>query len=270
MPVLNVSRLSITLKLPLAFFQSVEGLSGNYPTSSEIGPATQPARLWQDLGSILSRFEALKKLDLWLDHNEPQFWVVVNERSTLDPLLIQLSSHPNLDVTVMLPMLHPKFEQSERHYTEDSISGNIRNRFIPDLASLNAFAQGYERLQHDNDHLRDELAERTRTHEQAITQLRHAAEHQVVGHAATLKATNEEMHILRREKESLKESIENMEFQITPVNDEVTRLRAENARLRRWVHNSTLEVKRLHDKIKDCNKSFEGYKKRVKALVNED
>ena len=126
MPVLNVSRLSITLKLPLAFFQSVEGLSGNYPTSSEIGPATQPARLWQDLGSILSRFEALKKLDLWLDHNEPQFWVVVNERSTLDPLLIQLSSHPNLDVTVMLPMLHPKFEQSERHYTEDSISGNIR------------------------------------------------------------------------------------------------------------------------------------------------
>lgn len=124
MPVSNVSRLSITLKLPLAFFQSVEGLSGNYPTSSEIGPATQPARLWQHLGSILGRFEALKKLGLWLDHNEPQFWVMVNERSTLNPLLTQLSTRPNLDVTVTLPMLHPKFEQNERHYTEDSISGN--------------------------------------------------------------------------------------------------------------------------------------------------
>ena len=124
MPVSNVSRLSITLKLPLAFFHSAERLPGNGPTSSDIGPATQPARLWQHLGSILGRFEALKKLGLWLDHNEPQFWVMVNERSTLNPLLTQLSTRPNLDVTVTLPMLHPKFEQNERHYTEDSISGN--------------------------------------------------------------------------------------------------------------------------------------------------
>ncbi|KAI4674898.1 uncharacterized protein J4E84_010339 [Alternaria hordeiaustralica] len=152
----------------------------------------------------------------------------------------------------------------------DSRDESAQSRFIPDLASLNAFAQGYERLQHDNDHLRNELAERTHTHDQAVTQLRKAVEQQGADHAATLKAMDEEMHILRRDKESLREGIEDMKFQITPVNDEVTRLRADNARLRRWLLNSTREVKRLHDKIKDCNKSFEGYKKRVKALASED
>lgn len=79
----------------------------------------------------------------------------------------------------------------------------------------------------------------------------------------------EEMHILRREKESLKESIEDMEFQITPVNDEVTRLRAENAKLRRAVNQRNREVKGLLDEIKDCNRGFESYKKRVRALANE-
>ncbi|KAI4652496.1 uncharacterized protein J4E79_008802 [Alternaria viburni] len=152
----------------------------------------------------------------------------------------------------------------------DSRDESAQNRFIPDLASLNAFAQGYERLQYDNDHLRDELAERTRTHEQAITQLRQAAEHQVVGHAATLKATSEEMHILRREKESLREGIEELQFAVVPVNDEVARLRRENGKLLRAANQDARKVKGLHDKIRDCNKSLESYKKRVKALANED
>ncbi|KAI4945031.1 hypothetical protein J4E91_008376 [Alternaria rosae] len=126
MPVENVSRLSITLKLPFGFFQSVERLSSNDSTSLDTDLATQQASLWQRLGSSLSRFKALKKLDLWLDHTEPQFWAVVNERSTLDTLLTQLSGHPDLDVTVTLPMLHPKFEQDERHYIEEEISPNVR------------------------------------------------------------------------------------------------------------------------------------------------
>lgn len=125
MPVENVSRLSITLKLPLGFFQSVGRLSGNDSTSSDTDLATQQARLWQRLSSTLSHFEALKKLDLWLDHNEPQCWVVVNERSTLDLLLTQLSARPNLDVTITLPMLHPKYEENERHYIDETISQNI-------------------------------------------------------------------------------------------------------------------------------------------------
>jgi len=61
-----------------------------------------------------------------------------------------------------------------------------------------------------------------------------------------------------------------MEFQITPVNDEVNKLRAENARLRSWSIYRTREVKGLLEKIKDCNKSFESYRKRVRDLANED
>ena len=74
------------------------------------------------MGPSLSRFKALKKLDLWLDHTEPRFWAVVNERSTLDSLFTQLNSHPGLDVTVTLPMVHPNFEQDERHYIDEEIS----------------------------------------------------------------------------------------------------------------------------------------------------
>ncbi|KAI4645666.1 hypothetical protein J4E93_005243 [Alternaria ventricosa] len=334
MPVENVSRLSITLKLPLKFFQSVERLSNNDSTSSDTDLATQQASQWQRLGPSLSWFKALKKLDLWLDHTEPQFWAVVNERSTLSSLLTQLSNHPNLDVTVTLPMVHPKFEQDERHYIDEEISPKIispnvrihrvlrQKRYAVDdangdvkivkkydfpfmydeylglglgmslaemakrergewkqgrnmeneaaRASLDSFAQGYKRLQDDNDHLRNELAERTRTHEQTITQLRQAAEHQNTEHAAALKATNKEIRILRQEKESLKESIKDMESQITSVNDEVTKLRAENARLRSWSVYRTREVKGYLDKIKDCNKSFESYRERVRDLANED
>jgi hypothetical protein len=46
MPILNVNHLSITLKLPLAFFQSVERLSGKDPPYSDTDPPTQLARTW--------------------------------------------------------------------------------------------------------------------------------------------------------------------------------------------------------------------------------
>ncbi|KAH6881933.1 hypothetical protein BKA58DRAFT_446212 [Alternaria rosae] len=257
MPVENVSRLSITLRLPFGFFQSVEQLSSNDSTSLDTDLATQQASLWQRLGSSLSRFKALEKLDLWLDHTEPQFWAVVNERSTLDPLLTQLSGRPDLDVTVTLPMLHPKFEQDERHYIDEEISPNVRvHRVLRQKKS-------------DTTHFWNALAERDHKHAQAITQLRQAAEHQSADYAATLKVLDQEIHLLRQERVSLKEGIEDMEFEIVPVNDDVARLRAENAKLRRAAIRRTREIKGLHDKIKDCNKSFGGYKKRVKALANE-
>jgi hypothetical protein len=43
---LNVNHLSITLKLPLAFFQSVKRLSGKDPPYSDIDPPNQLARTW--------------------------------------------------------------------------------------------------------------------------------------------------------------------------------------------------------------------------------
>jgi len=81
---------------------------------------------------------------------------------------------------------------------------------------------------------------------------------------------NEEMHILRQEKESLREGIEELQFAVVPVNDEVARLRRENGKLLRAANQDARKVKGSHDKIRDCNKSLESYKKRVKALANED
>ncbi|KAI4609890.1 uncharacterized protein J4E87_010937 [Alternaria ethzedia] len=281
MPVSNVSRLSITLKLPLAFFQSVEGLSGNYPTSSDIGPATQPARLWQDLGSILSRFEALKKLDLWLDHNEPQFWVVVNERSTLDPLLTQLSTRPNLDVTVTLPMLHPKFEQNERHYTEDSVSENIRvNRVlrskkhavigaqgcIENIDDLATFIEAYKQLQTNNTSLRNKLAERKREHDQTKVQLEKAAH---AKYAAEFEAMREEMSVMRQDKAGWIESIEDLESEALTAKDKVATLVAEKSKLQRSVVELHGAMAGLNQTIEEGNKRFDEVKERVKAFATE-
>ena len=81
---------------------------------------------------------------------------------------------------------------------------------------------------------------------------------------------NEEMHILRQEKESLREGIKELQFAVVPVNDEVARLRRENGKPLRAANQDARKVKGLHDKIRDCNKSLESYKKRVKALANED
>ncbi|KAI4624372.1 hypothetical protein J4E83_004046 [Alternaria metachromatica] len=305
LPVSNVIRLSITLKLPLAFFRSVERLLGNDPGSSDTESAAQQASLWQRLGSTLGRFKALKKLDLWLDHNETQYWAVVNERLTLDPLLAQLKGLCDLEVTVTLPMLHPRFEKDERHYIDENPSTNARIRsvinamtlkreeaipaylderapngvvpvsaaslYLFNLSILNhqckniddlaAFIHGYKQLQHDTIHLRSELAGRDHTHAQAITQLRQASEHQNAEHAATITSKDEEMQILRREKESLREGIEDLQFDVVPVNDEVARLRIENAKLRRAATLRAFEIKGLHIRIKDCNKSLESYKK---------
>jgi len=151
-PVSNVIRLSITLKLPLAFFWSVERLSCNDPASSETDSAAQQASIWQRLGSTLGRFKALKKLDLWLDHNETQYWAVVNERSTLDPLLAQLNRRCDLEVTITLPMLHPRFENDERHYIEEKITPNVRvHRVLRQKRHAVTNATGDIRIVKEND-----------------------------------------------------------------------------------------------------------------------
>jgi len=71
----------------------------------------------------------------------------------------------------------------------------------------------------------------------------------------------EEVHLLRREKESLREGIEDLAFEAVQVNDEVAKLRAENAKLRRAATRRTREVKRLQDNIRYSNESLESYKK---------
>jgi hypothetical protein len=112
----DIIYLSITLRLPLNFFQSVEGLPEDPATTlegTEQGFVT--AQSWMQLGSMLGQFSSLTSLRLWFDHSEPCTWSVVNERRLLSPLLTQLST-TGIDVSVILPKLHPRHEREDRHF----------------------------------------------------------------------------------------------------------------------------------------------------------
>jgi hypothetical protein len=123
----EITRLGITLRLPLQFFQALENLPKNVATTSELDPESAGLKPWLQLGSTLSQLESLTKLELWLDYDEAGSWSVVSERALLDPLLTQLhSQHSSLEISVTLPKLHPKYEQEYRHYVDGELPGNAR------------------------------------------------------------------------------------------------------------------------------------------------
>jgi hypothetical protein len=109
-PVLRngITRLSITLRLPFAFFETT-----NAPEKA-LQVAT-PAWFWQQIGHMLSRLDSLTKLRLWLDHSNTSSWSLVNERNFLSPLLAHLSTR-SLDVAMILPKLHPLHESADLHF----------------------------------------------------------------------------------------------------------------------------------------------------------
>jgi hypothetical protein len=119
----EITRLGITLRLPLQCFQSLE----NLPNNVELDPASAGLKPWLQLGSTLGQLKRLTKVELWLDYDKEGSWSVVSERALLDPLLTQLhSQHSSLDVSVILPKLHPKYEQEDRHYIHGDLPGNAR------------------------------------------------------------------------------------------------------------------------------------------------
>jgi hypothetical protein len=53
---------------------------------------------------------------MWLDHDEPCSWSMVNERAVLSALA---SLSTNLDISIDLPKFHPKWERPDWHFTKD-------------------------------------------------------------------------------------------------------------------------------------------------------
>jgi hypothetical protein len=107
----HLKYLSISLRLPLAAYEAMESA----PVSSQPSPVSA----WSDLPRAIARMGKLRRLNIWLDHDEACVWTAVNERAFLSPLA-PLSNCPDLDVSINLPNLHPKWETPERHFTEDS------------------------------------------------------------------------------------------------------------------------------------------------------
>jgi hypothetical protein len=119
-PVLRngITRLSITLRLPFAFFETIS-------EPEEALQVATPPWFWQQIGHMLSRLSSLMKLRLWFDHSHTSSWSLVNERNLLSPLLAHLSTTP-LDVAMILPKLHPLHENEDSHFMNEHDAKPIR------------------------------------------------------------------------------------------------------------------------------------------------
>lgn len=111
-----VKELSITLRLPRATYQEFE--ADNEGASSSSSLVSSFSHTWSQLPLAINRMRRLKGLRIWLDHDEPFSWSLVNERAVLSSLA--LIDGRGLDISINLPRLHPKWETPDRHYTDDS------------------------------------------------------------------------------------------------------------------------------------------------------
>lgn len=163
-------KLTITLRLPLSFFEAV---SSDATTSSPSGNTQMPdvsiatrhtadvrrrdqlsvwMRVWPALAVQLKQ---LQSLHLWLDHDDHSSWSFVDERAALSSFTASMSRDniPSLqDVSVDLPNLHPRHEKPERHFTKESLqppayvtlSRRLRQRFYCEEAILGHIRVSYE------------------------------------------------------------------------------------------------------------------------------
>ncbi|KAH7406448.1 hypothetical protein DE146DRAFT_629771 [Phaeosphaeria sp. MPI-PUGE-AT-0046c] len=106
----STKELHIDLRLP---FEDFEGLEKTHDQSDTTSKVFDP---WLQLPSVLCRAVNLQRLRIWLDHDGKGSWSLVNERAMLAPIT-RLNEISNLDIEVNLPKLHPKFESTERHFT---------------------------------------------------------------------------------------------------------------------------------------------------------
>jgi hypothetical protein len=108
----EVCHLDVILRLPLRIFEDInratkEGCLNNLP---------EKVRLWVRLCSAVPNLPKLSTLRFWIDHDKSKTWTVVNERAFLAPLDTIAAVRPELEITVNLPLLHPKLESWERHF----------------------------------------------------------------------------------------------------------------------------------------------------------
>jgi chromosome segregation ATPase len=84
-----------------------------------------------------------------------------------------------------------------------------------------------------------------------------------------LKAVGGEIYLLRQDKEALEEGIEDLQSENVTFRDEVGRLETSNAKLRHEVDGLNRSAEGLHQTIIEGSKSYDDYRKRVKALLRE-
>ncbi|KAH8895397.1 hypothetical protein GQ53DRAFT_744054 [Thozetella sp. PMI_491] len=137
----SLRTLDIALWLPLAFFKALEDEvdpdgSGRLDNAQALDEAltkteasdkdvthllTRWMHVWPSLGPQL---EQLHNVNIWLDHNQPLSWSLVNERAVISHLATSiLSGAPPIlkGITIEVPKLHPRYERPERHFMANSL-----------------------------------------------------------------------------------------------------------------------------------------------------
>lgn len=123
----SITQLSITLRLPLAFFHALERPAECTAHSSEPEHTSMCSKSWSNVGYIISQLKTLTKLRLWFDHSEACTWSKVNEVALLSDLISQVNeARQPIDVSVFLPKLHPLHEHESRHYMTADLGPSIR------------------------------------------------------------------------------------------------------------------------------------------------
>jgi hypothetical protein len=122
----SITRLDITMRLPLEFFQSLEEIQEQptvVPEAADQISAT--VNLWKQLAPMLSGFSTLTRLSIWLDHSHSCTWSMVNECKLLSDILTWLAT-TDINVSIILPNLHPLYEREDRHLMEKQLGRSIQ------------------------------------------------------------------------------------------------------------------------------------------------
>jgi hypothetical protein len=105
----NLKELGISLKPPLAAYEEFEYADDSVSSKSPFTSA------WKALPPAIEHMSRLRKLRIWLDHEEPCSWSMVNERAALSPLA-SISNNPNLSVSINLPNCIPMGNNKSTFY----------------------------------------------------------------------------------------------------------------------------------------------------------
>lgn len=149
----NLKDLNISLRIPLRAYKALENAFDDMKFTF----------IWTELPLAIRNMSKLRGLRIWFDHSEPSTWSMVNERAVLSRLG-SLRSDPNLNISINLPKLHPKWETPERHFTRDSAplgvaihrryrqryhgieasNGGLEVQHVPDFPILYMFTELWE------------------------------------------------------------------------------------------------------------------------------
>jgi hypothetical protein len=127
----HITKLDITLRLPLPIFQALDGLNAA-KDGSFTSVFKDDLKIWSGISPRIAQLKELQILRIWLDHSNKAYWSVVNERAVLSQLA-PLASIPHLDLSFDLPKLHPQLEDSERHFVGEE---NTTNSSFESLSPL--------------------------------------------------------------------------------------------------------------------------------------